>query len=100
MTYTSHGAKQVGLIGNDEKRVFTVLLAVSAASDELPPQCIYGGKSKGSHLTDNAASRRTSYSDYMHSVAVIESYTTIYRIGHSDYIHSHLITHNQPFRLH
>ncbi|KAJ7312709.1 hypothetical protein DFH08DRAFT_821873 [Mycena albidolilacea] len=43
---------------SDSKRAFTALLAVSAAGDELPPQCVYGGKSKGSLPTDDVASRQ------------------------------------------
>ncbi|KAJ7870223.1 hypothetical protein B0H13DRAFT_1576085, partial [Mycena leptocephala] len=57
MTYALRGAKQVALIGDEEKRAFTALLAVSAAGEELPPQCVYGSKSLASLPTDDAASR-------------------------------------------
>ncbi|KAJ6583142.1 hypothetical protein DFH09DRAFT_1076294 [Mycena vulgaris] len=44
MTWAPCGAKQVTLIGNEEKRAFTALLAVLAAGDALPVQCMYEGK--------------------------------------------------------
>ncbi|KAJ7158958.1 hypothetical protein C8R43DRAFT_882155, partial [Mycena crocata] len=43
MTYAPRGSKQVPLLGNEEKRAFTALLAVSAAADLLPVQCVYEG---------------------------------------------------------
>jgi hypothetical protein len=58
MTYAPRGSKQVGLIGNEEKRAFTALLAVSAAGDELPPQCVYEGKTEQSTPSASAANRR------------------------------------------
>jgi hypothetical protein len=58
MTYAPRGSKQVGVIGNEEKRAFTVLLAVNAAGDRLPMQCVYEGKSPRSTPTASAANRK------------------------------------------
>jgi hypothetical protein len=58
MTWAPRGSKQVGVIGNEEKRAFTALLAVSAAGDRLPTQCIYEGKTECSMPTEFATSRR------------------------------------------
>jgi hypothetical protein len=41
MTWALTGSKQVGLISNEEKHAFTALLAINAAGDRLPIQCIY-----------------------------------------------------------
>ncbi|KAJ6468789.1 hypothetical protein C8R45DRAFT_837619, partial [Mycena sanguinolenta] len=57
MTYAPRGSKQVGLIGN-EKRAFTALLAVSAAGDALPIQCVYEGLTTRSTPTGAATSRQ------------------------------------------
>jgi hypothetical protein len=58
MTYAPRGSKQVGLIGNEEKRAFTVLLGVSAAGHRVPIQCVYEGKTEQSTPTETASSRR------------------------------------------
>jgi hypothetical protein len=58
MTYAPRGSKQVGLIGNEEKRAFTALLAVSAAGDALPIQCVYEGKTSRSIPSKSATSRQ------------------------------------------
>ena len=47
-TYEEKGSKQVAVLGQDEKRAFTVVVGISAAGDALPFQVIYGGKSKRS----------------------------------------------------
>ncbi|KAJ7042717.1 hypothetical protein C8F04DRAFT_893570, partial [Mycena alexandri] len=52
------GSKQVGLIGNKEKRAFTALLAVLAAGNALPTQCVYEGKTAWSTPTAKATSRQ------------------------------------------
>ncbi|KAJ7360929.1 hypothetical protein DFH08DRAFT_637557, partial [Mycena albidolilacea] len=57
MTYAPRGSKQVGLIGNEEKRAFTALLAVSAAGERIPVQCVYEGKTTRSVPSEDAASR-------------------------------------------
>ncbi|KAJ7150104.1 hypothetical protein C8R43DRAFT_822290, partial [Mycena crocata] len=58
MTYAPRGSKQVGLIGNEEKRAFTALLGVSAAGNRLPIQCVYEGKTVRSTPTASATSRQ------------------------------------------
>ncbi|KAJ7083055.1 hypothetical protein B0H15DRAFT_760336, partial [Mycena belliarum] len=58
MTYAPRGSKQVGLIGNEEKRAFTTLLAVSAAGDLLPPQCVYEGKTDRSTPSSTATNHK------------------------------------------
>ncbi|KAJ7094038.1 hypothetical protein B0H15DRAFT_764275, partial [Mycena belliarum] len=57
MTYAPRGSKQVGLIGNEEKRAFTALLAVSSAGEALPAQCVYEGKTDRSTPSGKATSR-------------------------------------------
>ncbi|KAJ8586621.1 hypothetical protein M405DRAFT_743310 [Rhizopogon salebrosus TDB-379] len=47
-TYEVKGSKQVAVLGQDEKRAFTVVVGISASGDALPFQVIYGGKSKRS----------------------------------------------------
>ncbi|KAJ7815544.1 hypothetical protein B0H13DRAFT_2381017 [Mycena leptocephala] len=58
MTYAPRGSKQVGLIGNEEKRTFMALLAVSAAGEALPIQCVYEGKTSRSIPSKSATSRQ------------------------------------------
>jgi hypothetical protein len=58
MTYAPRGSKQVGLIGNEEKRAFTTLLGVSAAGNLLPPHCVYEGKTSRSTPSEFATSRK------------------------------------------
>lgn len=43
-TYEEVGSKQVAVIGQEEKRAFTVLVGISASGDALPFQVIYCGK--------------------------------------------------------
>ncbi|KAJ6548993.1 hypothetical protein B0H19DRAFT_853587, partial [Mycena capillaripes] len=49
---------KVSLIGNEEKRAFTALVAVSAGGDALPIQCVYEGKTMRSTPKESATSRR------------------------------------------
>ncbi|KAJ7349737.1 hypothetical protein DFH08DRAFT_618508, partial [Mycena albidolilacea] len=58
MTWAPTGAKQVPLIGNEEKRAFTALLAITAAGGRLPIQCVYEGKTTKSVPSDSAANRK------------------------------------------
>ena len=44
MTYAEKGAKQVSLVGGEEKRVFTVMVSVANNGTLLPFQAIYKGK--------------------------------------------------------
>ena len=48
-TMAEQGSVQVPVIGKDDKREITVLLAVSAGGVLLPPQVIYPGKTPGCH---------------------------------------------------
>ncbi|KAI0071325.1 hypothetical protein K474DRAFT_1607106 [Panus rudis PR-1116 ss-1] len=48
LTWAETGAKQVSLIGGDEKRAFTVMVSVSNSGDLLPFQVIYMGKTTAS----------------------------------------------------
>ncbi|KAJ7618331.1 hypothetical protein DFH06DRAFT_922874, partial [Mycena polygramma] len=58
MTYAPRGSKQVGLIGNEEKRAFTALLGVNAAGGLMPVQCVYEGKTDRSTPTAAATNRQ------------------------------------------
>lgn len=57
MTYEKIGAKQVALLGAEEKRAFTVLVGVSASGAVLPFQSIWHGKSNRSCPSSHAAQR-------------------------------------------
>ena len=46
-TLAEQGSVQVSVVGKDDKREITVLLAVSASGTLLPPQLIYPGKTPG-----------------------------------------------------
>ncbi|KIL55892.1 hypothetical protein M378DRAFT_36725, partial [Amanita muscaria Koide BX008] len=48
LTYAPCGMKQVTLVGGDEKRAFTVLVAVASNGSLLPFQAIYEGKTQRS----------------------------------------------------
>lgn len=46
MTWAETGAKQVAVVGMDEKRAFTLLVSVAADGTILPFQAVYQGKTK------------------------------------------------------
>jgi DDE superfamily endonuclease len=48
LTYAEIGAKQVSVIGGDEKRAFTVIVTITSAGRLLPFQAIYMGKTQKS----------------------------------------------------
>ena len=48
-TLAEQGSRQVPVVGKEDKREITVLLAVSATGVLLPPQVIYQGKTIGCH---------------------------------------------------
>ena len=48
-TIAGEGSKQVPVMGKEDKREITVLLAISASGVLLPPQVIYQGKTPGCH---------------------------------------------------
>jgi hypothetical protein len=48
MTWSQTGAKQVGMVGMDEKRVFTLVVGVAADGSLLPFQAVFVGKTKAS----------------------------------------------------
>ena len=54
LTNASIGSKQVSLVGGDEKRAFTVLIAVANDGTLLPFQVIYVGKTAQSCPSNNA----------------------------------------------
>ncbi|OJT12062.1 hypothetical protein TRAPUB_11400 [Trametes pubescens] len=57
LTYEKIGAKQVALLGAEEKRAFTVLVGVAASGAVLPFQSIWHGKSNRSCPSKDAAQR-------------------------------------------
>ena len=48
-TMAGEGSKQVPVVGKEDKREITVLLAISASGVLLPSQVIYQGKTPGCH---------------------------------------------------
>ena len=48
-TMAESGSKQIPVVGLEDKREITVLLAATAAGNILPPQVIYQGKITGCH---------------------------------------------------
>lgn len=48
MTWTQTGSKQVGMVGMDEKRAFTLVVAITANGTLLPFQAVYVGKTNAS----------------------------------------------------
>lgn len=44
-TWSKKGAKQVAVVGHDEKRAFTLVPSISASGEWLPMQAVYQGKS-------------------------------------------------------
>jgi DDE superfamily endonuclease len=56
-TYEEKGSKQVSIVGQEEKRAFTLVVGISAAGHLLPFQAIYGGKTQRS-VPSNRAARR------------------------------------------
>jgi len=53
-TYAPVGSKQVEVLGNDERRGFTLMVGVSLSGEVLPFQTIYAGKTSGSLPTSKA----------------------------------------------
>ncbi|TFK73853.1 hypothetical protein BDN72DRAFT_737583, partial [Pluteus cervinus] len=54
LTWGETGAKQIQILGNDEKRAITVMVSVASDGTLLPMQVIYGGKTARSCPTDKA----------------------------------------------
>lgn len=54
LTYAKIGAKQVSLVGGDEKRAFTMMVSVANNGTLLPFQVIYSGKTQASCPLKNA----------------------------------------------
>lgn len=48
-TMAEEGCKQVPVVGKDDKREITVVLAITSSGILLPPQLIYQGKTMGCH---------------------------------------------------
>lgn len=53
-TWAVKGSKQVELIGEDEKRAFTVLVSVACDGTLLPMQAVYSGKTKRSRPSQSS----------------------------------------------
>lgn len=56
-TYEARGAKEVAVIGADDKRQITACVASSLAGDMLPLQLIFQGKTEQCHPPSTAAAR-------------------------------------------
>ncbi|KAH7903348.1 hypothetical protein BJ138DRAFT_1194697, partial [Hygrophoropsis aurantiaca] len=52
--FEDKGSRQVAIVGQEEKRAFTLVVGISAADDLLPFQAIYQGKSKCSTPSCNS----------------------------------------------
>ena len=48
-TLEVQGSKQIDMVGLDDKREVTALLAVSLSGELLPPQVIYAGTTQSCH---------------------------------------------------
>ena len=64
LTYAETGAKQVSVIGGDEKRAFTVLVTITAAGLMLPFQAIYQGKTDRSCPSPKSPDGNTKTPNY------------------------------------
>ena len=81
-TMAEEGSKQVPVVGKEDKREVTILLAVTASGTLLPPQVIYQGKTPGSHPritfpnkwnithSDNHWSNETTMGEYLDKVII------------------------------
>ncbi|TEB26241.1 hypothetical protein FA13DRAFT_1756419 [Coprinellus micaceus] len=58
MTWAETGAKQVGSVGVEEKRVFTLMVSIASDGQVLPFQAIYEGKTEKSVPSKDARNRR------------------------------------------
>lgn len=63
MTWSQTGAKQVGMVGMDEKRAFTLVVGVTANGTVLPFQAVFVGKTKASVPSSDSA----NYADTMNA---------------------------------
>lgn len=61
-TYSQRGGKQVDIAGCDEKRAYTLCVATTPASDILPFQQVWSGKTDKSLPTNDAPGRREANS--------------------------------------
>ena len=53
-TYAPRGSKQVGVVGKDEKRGFTLVVGISMNGEALPFQAIYAGSTPNSQPSPDA----------------------------------------------
>jgi hypothetical protein len=75
LTWAETGAKQVPILGGEEKRAFTVLLSVACNGNVLPMQAIYSGKTQRSRPSPKSP----NYNDLMSKGFILqESGTTTY----------------------
>jgi hypothetical protein len=68
MTYAEKGAKQVSLVGGEEKRAFTVMVSVANNGTLLPFQAIYQGKTALSRPSQTAP----HFDDVIHAGMLLE----------------------------
>ncbi|KAF5321552.1 hypothetical protein D9619_000201 [Psilocybe cf. subviscida] len=75
MTWAEKGAKQVAVLGAEEKRAFTALISVVSDGTFLPLQAIYSGKT----LRSCPSSNSPNFHDLMNAGCILqESGTTTY----------------------
>ena len=75
LTWAETGAKQVPILGGEEKRAFTVLVSVACNGNVLPMQAIYSGKTNRSRPSPMSP----NYSDLISNGFILqESGTTTY----------------------
>ena len=75
LTWAETGAKQIPVLGGEEKRAFTVLVSIACDGAVLPMQVIYGGKTHHSRPSPTSP----NYSDLISNSFILqESGTTTY----------------------
>lgn len=72
MTWSPIGAKQIAIVGMDEKRAFMLMVSMAADGTLLPLQAIYMGSTKAS-LPNPAA---TNYNDSLQAGFKLETMGT------------------------
>jgi hypothetical protein len=76
LTWAETSAKQVPVLGGEEKCAFTVIVSVACDSTVLPMQVIYGGKT---HCSRPSSTSTTSFGDLVSNCFIIqESGTATY----------------------
>ena len=88
MTYAPIGAKQVSLVGGDEKWAFTTMVSIANDGTLLPFQAIYTGLSAASHPSKTA----THYDEVMNAGMLLEYSGTAMYWSNMATMHSSLTT--------